>query len=123
MKLLGFDFEIQYKPRLTNKAANPLSRIPEAAELNVTTTPSINDVDVIQQEVLNDLELVKALEADPLMVSKFTLKQDKLFYKHMLVLSRTSSLLLTILHTFHASVIGGHSEFLHIYKRLTSELY
>ena len=44
-------------------------------------------------------------------------------YKDRLVISKTSTLLPTILHTYHDSIFGGHSGFLRTYKRLAGELY
>ncbi|TYK28181.1 polyprotein [Cucumis melo var. makuwa] len=71
-KLLGYSFEVVYKPGLENKVADALSR-----------KPPVN----------------------------------------RLVLSKTSSLIPAMLHTFHDSIVGGHSGFLRTYKRLTAELY
>lgn len=39
------------------------------------------------------------------------------------MLSSTSKLIPTILHTYNDSVLGGHSGFLKTYKRLSGELY
>lgn len=44
-------------------------------------------------------------------------------YKDRLILSKTSALIMTISHTYHDSVLGGHSCFLRTCKRLTGELY
>ncbi|KAA0055970.1 Ty3/gypsy retrotransposon protein [Cucumis melo var. makuwa] len=55
--------------------------------------------------------------------SRFSVKNGMLHYKNRLVLSKTSSLIPAMLHTFHDSVVGGHSGFLRTYKRLTAELY
>lgn len=44
-------------------------------------------------------------------------------YKGRLVITADSQLILTILHTYHDSVLGGHSRFPRTYKRLTSEVY
>lgn len=56
-------------------------------------------------------------------VSDFSFQQRVLKYKGRLVLLKTSTLLPTILHTYHDSVFGGHSGYLRTYKRLTGELY
>ena len=55
--------------------------------------------------------------------SRFSVKNGMLHYKNRLVLSKTSSLIPAMLHTFHDSIVGGHSGFLRTYKRLTAELY
>lgn len=60
---------------------------------------------------------------DSLSHLKYSIQQGKLLYKGRLVLSSSSKLISTILHTYHDSVMGGHSGFLRTDKRLTSELY
>ncbi|KAL0551677.1 hypothetical protein IC582_010766 [Cucumis melo] len=126
MKLVGFDFEIRYQARPENKAADVLSRIPIEAELNVIIVPSLLDITVIEREVQEDEKLKAIFDrivADPDCIPHYTVRQGKLFYRGRLVLSKTSSFIPTILHTFHVSVIGGHSGQLHTYKRIAAELF
>jgi len=40
-----------------------------------------------------------------------------------MVVSQTSTLIPKILHTFHDSILGGHSGFLRTYERISGELY
>lgn len=61
-KLLGYDFEVQYKPGLENKVADALSRLPPTAHLAVLLVPSIIDVQKIQEEVLEDPKLIQIIE-------------------------------------------------------------
>lgn len=125
-KLLRYDFEIRYNPGLLNKAADALSRIPHEAELSLISAPTIIDVELIQEEVGQDPELVKIraeLELDPNSHPKFSIAQGKLLYKDRMVLSSKSSLIPTILHTYHDFVMGCHFGFLRTYKRLTGELF
>ncbi|KAA0032325.1 Ty3/gypsy retrotransposon protein [Cucumis melo var. makuwa] len=126
MKLVGFDFEIRYQARPENKAADVLSRIPIEAELNVIIVPSLLDITVIEREVQEDEKLKAIFDrivANPDCIPHYTVRQGKLFYRGRLVLSKTSSFIPTILHTFHDSVIGGHSGQLHTYKRIAAELF
>lgn len=125
-KLLGYDFEIEYRPGLENKAADALSRLPPVAHLAHMAVPAIIDVAVLQEEVRNDDHLnsiIQKLQDDSDDMSKFALQQGVLKYKGRLVISKSSSLLPAILHLYHDSVLGGHSGFLRTYKRLTSDLY
>ncbi|XP_022154744.1 uncharacterized protein LOC111021922 [Momordica charantia] len=97
-KLLGYDFEIQYRPGLENKAVDALSRLPHISQLTALSTPTLIDVNVIKTEVAEDPEFTKILEElqkDPDSVPRYSLQQ----------------------------VVGGHSGFLRTYKRLTGELY
>ncbi|KAA0056798.1 Transposon Ty3-I Gag-Pol polyprotein [Cucumis melo var. makuwa] len=91
-------------PGPENKAADALSRVPNEAQLNVIAIPSILDVKVVGREVQEDDKLKEIFEkvlTDPDSVPRYSVKQGQLFYKGRLVLPRTSSLLPTILHTFH----------------------
>lgn len=123
-KLMGYDFEIFYQPK-SNKAADALSRMPPNAELITLVAPSLLDVHKIQQEVREDVQLQKVpqkLEEDPLSVAKLSLEQGILLYKGRLVLSKTSSIILALVTTFHDLVLGGHYGFLCTYKRMAGEL-
>ena len=126
-KLLGYAFEVVYKPGLENKAADALSRMPPTIHLNQLTSQKIIDVGVIREEVNKDEKLQKIKnelgerEGEP--STKFLIKQGMLMYKDRLVLSKTSKLIPMLLHTYHDSVFGGHSGFLRTYKRLTGELF
>lgn len=125
-KLLGYDFEIKYNPGLLNKVADTLSRVPHEVELASISIPSIIDLDLVQREVDKDTEFIKIrqdLEQDPLSHPKFSVEQGKLLYKDKVMLSGKSSLIPTLLQTFHNSVMGGHSSFLRTYERITEELY
>ena len=125
-KLLGYDFEILYQPGLQNKAADALPRMEYPLEVNSLTTTGIVDMEVIDKEVNQDEELqktIKELKQNPEGISKFSWENGKLFYKKRVVLSKKSSVIPTLLHTFHDSILGGHSGFLRTYKRMSGELY
>jgi len=53
-KLMGYSFEVVYKPGLENKAANALSRVPSMAEVNQLTAHTLIDLKVIKEEVMKD---------------------------------------------------------------------
>lgn len=130
-KLLGYDFEIQYRPGLDNKVADALSRMPPTdrvmspvealsdmppiVHLATLTVPAILDAEVIRKEVEQDPILSKViadLREDPDSVPRFSLQQGKLMYKGRLVLTQNSSLIKAALHTYHDSVFDGHLGFL-----------
>lgn len=123
---MGYAFDIEYKPQLENKVADALSRLPMVVHLAHLAVPSLVDIDVVNQEVQNDPHLsliVKRLQEDPDDTTQFSLQRGILKYKGRLVISKTSSLIPTILHTYHDSVLGGRSGSLRTYKRLTADLY
>lgn len=123
-KLLGYDFDIEYKSGKYNKVADALSRQGPLGELSNSSPPTIIDIEVIQRVVENDpkLQNINELVDDPLSHPKFSVHQGQLLYKGRLVLSPSSTLILTILHTYHDSVMGGHLGVLRICKRLTWQL-
>lgn len=113
-KLLGYSFEVVYKPGLENKAADALSRLPPSVRLNYLTAPALTDLKVIQEEVEQDSHmkeiLLKLQRGEK--VSNYLLKHGMLRYKERLLTVKSSSLIPSILHTNHDSVFGGHSGFL-----------
>lgn len=95
-------------------------------QLNSISIPSILDGAIVQQEIVADAKLqqvIAKLKEDADNVPKFSLQQGQLRYKGRLVLTKISSLIPNLLQTFHDSILGGHSEFLRTYKRMTGELY
>ncbi|TYJ97524.1 transposon Tf2-1 polyprotein isoform X1 [Cucumis melo var. makuwa] len=125
-KLLGYSFEVVYKPGLENKAVGALSRKPPDIQLNSISAPYFVDLQVIKEQVEKDEKLKKVIanlsKEDEAQTSKFTLKNGHLHYKNRLVISKASSLIPVMLNTFHDSVVGGHSGFLRTYKRLATGL-
>ncbi|KAA0045216.1 Ty3/gypsy retrotransposon protein [Cucumis melo var. makuwa] len=124
-KLLGYSFEVVYQPGLENKAADALSRISSAVHLNQITAPPMIDVEIIKEETRLDpaLQEITRLIEKGMEIPHYTLHQGVLKFKGRLVIPSKSTLLPTILHTYHDSVFGGHSGFLRTYKRLTGEIY
>ena len=111
---------------MLNKAADALSRVEPRIELHEMTTSGIVDISIVREEVDKDEELqqiVTKLKKEQEVGGKFEWKNNRLLYKGRLVLPRTSSLIPRLLHTFHDSVLGGHSGFLRTYKRMSGELY
>ncbi|XP_050942184.1 transposon Tf2-1 polyprotein isoform X1 [Cucumis melo] len=125
-KLLGYSFEVVYQPGLENKAADALSRITPTAQLNQITAPALIDVEILKEETRQDpalREIIRLIEEQGMEIPHYTLQQGVLKFKGRLVVSNKSTLLPTILHTYHDSVFGGHSGFLRTYKRLAGEIY
>ncbi|TYK29287.1 transposon Tf2-1 polyprotein isoform X1 [Cucumis melo var. makuwa] len=60
-KLLGYSFEVVYKPGLESKVANAFSRMPSATKLYNLTAPTIVDLESIKEEVKKDHKLQKII--------------------------------------------------------------
>ncbi|TYK14862.1 transposon Tf2-1 polyprotein isoform X1 [Cucumis melo var. makuwa] len=93
-KLLGYSFEVVYKPGLENKAADALSRKPPDIQLNAISAPYLVDLQVIKEEVKKDEKLKKVIanlsEEGEAQANKFTLKNGHLHYKNRLFSPITS---------------------------------
>ena len=79
------------------------------------TAPGIMDMEIVIKEVDEDEELKKiivVLKLDREGKPRYEWKKDQLRYKGRLVLPRSSSLIPSLLHTFHDSILGGHSSFM-----------
>ncbi|KAL4010950.1 hypothetical protein IC575_027992 [Cucumis melo] len=126
-KLLCYSFEVVYKPRVENRAADALSRKPDEVQLFGLSVPITVDFDVIKKEVFQDPKYEKIIrqieQSEELNESNYSLQKGLLMYKNRLVILKQSSLIPVILDTFHNSAVGGHSEFLRTYKRVAAELY
>ncbi|KAL0541241.1 hypothetical protein IC582_021283 [Cucumis melo] len=109
-KLLGYSFEVVYKPGIENKAADALSWIPPSTQLCGKRCKAAEDIaELSREKEQND--------------SKFSIQNGMLRYKGRLVISESSILIPSILRTYHDSALGGHSGFLRTYKRIAGELY
>lgn len=143
-KLLGYNFDIEYKPGKTNRGADALSRIAETEALGeeprnalncsgetgalqtLMSYPRWDDYDQIQEEVQADVQLAKIvaeLQLDPQSHPGYTLSRGVLLYHQRLVLSGTSSLIPRMLEEYHSTPQGGHSGFLRTYRRIAANLY
>ncbi|KAJ9541667.1 LOW QUALITY PROTEIN: hypothetical protein OSB04_028173 [Centaurea solstitialis] len=126
-KLLGYHFEVVYKPGRENSAADSLSRMFDEPELYALTSfPIWSQVQQIQDEIAIDKDLqgvISDLQRDPQSRPGFSFHNGILYHKDRLVLSSASAVIPTILAEFHTSLAGGHSGFLRTYKRITMNVY
>jgi len=125
-KLMGFDFEIIYKPGSDNRAADPLSRRMTYSAISMI---HFADYEEWEAEVMHDNKLqvvIHDLIADGASHLNYSFQDRKLFYKikpGKLVLPRNSSKIPTLLQEYHSSPIGGHSKFFRTYKKLGALVY
>lgn len=80
-KLLGFDFVIQCRPGLDNKAADALSRKVAVAELFALYAPTALQLEEISSEVDKDQELQKLIREwhqDPSSHPQYLMVQGRL---------------------------------------------
>ena len=110
-KLLGFDFEIEYKAGSENRVADPLSR---KLQYSVVSSVSFGDWSELADEVQADPRLqgiIQDLMQGSVDHPGFEIKKGRLYYKGRLVIARNSAKIPHILQEFHASSMSGHSSF------------
>lgn len=61
-KLLGYDFDIEYKPRFHNKVPDALSRVPTQSTLLSLSVPHLLHFTALDQELANDPSLSQLRE-------------------------------------------------------------
>lgn len=126
-KLLGYNFEIVYKPGKLNQGADALSRVCETWEIrSLISYPLWDDISVIKEENQRDTQLSKIITDilhDPQAHPGYSMYQGVLLYQDRLVISSVSSLIPKLLQEFHNTPQGGHSGFLRTYRRLAANLY
>lgn len=127
-KLLGYEFDIVYKPGVENKAADGLSRISHATfdSLMRLTVPKPLQMEDILKEVDN-CEFIQRLlqnlhEEKPVKVG-YSVVDGRLLYKQRLVIPADSKHISLILEEFHGSKWGGHTGMLKTIKRIQAYFY
>ncbi|OIV89032.1 hypothetical protein TanjilG_01655 [Lupinus angustifolius] len=120
VKLIGMDFEIQFKPGKENQVADALSRREMYAAISLVSLPEKEDW---TREVTLDpkwKQLVQDLIVSPSSHEGYEFRGGLLLYKGRLVLARDSNRISTLSKECHTSPMGGHSGFFRTYKRLAS---
>ncbi|KAI5426518.1 hypothetical protein KIW84_032089 [Lathyrus oleraceus] len=126
-KLLGYQFEVKYKPGMDNKAADALSRRDDDADLGTLISyPQWTDSKKNLDEVKDDpkiQDMIQTVLSAPDSKPGYSVKQGVLFYHGRLVLSPKSPSIPLLLEEFHCIPTGGHSGFLRTYRKLADNLY
>jgi hypothetical protein len=112
VKLMGYDYKIEYKKGKENRAANALSRRPatEFVRAISTTVPLwVNDVQASYVDDPKFKELEQQLHVKPDSVTHYTLTNGLIRYKGRLYIGSYSDLKNNPMHSFHSLALGGHS--------------
>jgi len=123
IKLIGYDFDIQYRPSKENIVVDALSR-----------QFSFSTISLVQEEEWADWE--EEIQVDPQLYGiyqgiltkteekpGYTIHGGKLYIKYRLVLSRNSTRIHLLLKELHDSPLGGHSRFFRTFKRVANEVF
>ncbi|GKB00087.1 putative mitochondrial protein [Tanacetum coccineum] len=126
-KLLGFDYEIEYKKGADNAAADALSSIERQGVLFSMLVGTSNELlDVVIATWTSDLSLqavIKGLQDKTLVNSKYACQNDQLMRKDKWVVGKDVELRKKLIDHFHGSVVGGHSGVSATTKRLITYFY
>lgn len=124
-KLLGYKFDIEYRPGKDNGVADALSqKIPEA-QLSIRTTSEVDWVELWRDvEKDDELQLIKQqVITGTSGLAGYTVEQGRLLFKGKIVLPRRSKWVSILFSEFHEGVVGGHSRMQKTYQRLAREVY
>jgi hypothetical protein len=126
-KLLGYQFEVKYKPGMENRAADALSRCYDEAEFSTLVSyPQWTDSQKLLDEVKADpyiQKIIQEVESNPAARPGYSVNHGVLFYHGRLVLSPQSTSIPLLLEEHHGTPTGGHSGFLRTYRKLADTLY
>ncbi|KAD5508053.1 hypothetical protein E3N88_15756 [Mikania micrantha] len=126
-KLLGYNFDIQYKPGRENRAADALSRRADSGDFQKLLSSPIwlQGSQLIEEAKANTeiQQLLQKVQLNPSKYPGYPVKQGILHYQNRLVISRQSRFIPALLHEFHMTAIGGHSGLYRTYRRLAANLY
>lgn len=126
-KLLGYDFEMEYKSGGENIVADALSRMYcTMVSLRVSSLITTELVAEIQASCIADINLQKKMtqlqqNADP--KGKYTCVNGQLRRKGKLVVGANTVLKSKIMNLIHCSPVGGHSGSLVTYKKIAELVY
>ncbi|PNY17392.1 Ty3/gypsy retrotransposon protein [Trifolium pratense] len=121
-KLLGYSYEIMYKPGPQNRVADALSRVHCLA----ITVPHLDFLHTLKEQLVQDDEfqqLLTNVKENPDAHMGFEILDDLLFFKGKLFIPSNSPLKVTLLEEFHSSTIGGHSGIHRTFGRLQENVF
>jgi len=113
VKLLGYDYDIEYKQGRENVPADALFRIPNKEVYALTTSTISTD---LLAEIKNSYEgdatvqgIIKQLQESTNTHPHYTWVNDHLNRKGKVVVGKNPALRDKLISMFHNSVVGGHS--------------
>ena len=124
VKLMGYDYEIEYRLGRENKAIDALSRL--HGELSAVTYQQPAWLEEIRNEARHDPKLSsikEALKNGAHNTHGLVERDGILWNKDRLVLPPNSPHKEAVIHEFHNTPMGGHSGMFRTYKRIASSFY
>ncbi|RVW32429.1 Transposon Tf2-8 polyprotein [Vitis vinifera] len=124
VKLMGYDYEIIYRPGRENSAADALSRKSGSPALLHLHVPVVTVWDEIKKAYEGD-SYVQSLTrmANAQLEGSYAWRNGLLFFKGRVVIPSHAALRTKLLHEMHDTKIGGHSGVLRTFKKLAQQFY
>ncbi|KAJ0828513.1 putative nucleotidyltransferase, Ribonuclease H [Helianthus annuus] len=121
-KLLGYDFEIHFKPGKENTVADALSRvqIPPMMALSHVTAPWLSEIKLYYKEHPSGIELIDRVTSDPTAFPHHLYKDGLVYVRGKILVPPIGSIRENLLQEFHSSLVGGHSGSTATFKRLSA---
>ncbi|WVZ09002.1 hypothetical protein V8G54_022348 [Vigna mungo] len=128
VKLLGYDYEIQYKPGKLHIVADALSRSDCTTQgaMHMLTIPQFVFLRDLKESQLLDLDFILMRDkylSDPSSYPHFNWNGELLIYRGKIWLSDKSKFISLLLREFHETPIGGHVGVSKTLKRLSANFY
>lgn len=125
--LMGFDFEIVYKPGAATRVAEALSRKSEGEiEFGTMISSSCVNWEVLDKEMESDsclAQIKKEVLSNSNNRGGLQVVNGRLLYKNRVVIPRNSSFIPQLMREYHDSPVGGHSGDLKIYLHLAADWF
>jgi hypothetical protein len=126
IKLLGYNYEVEYKKGKENKAADALSR--RTQQINVLAISAaiplwVTEVLNSYTEVTKCREWEEQLRVSPSAIPHLTISNGLIKHKGKILVGNTTDLGKRLLESFHNSILGGHLGEKVTYTKLKSLFY
>ncbi|KAL4583246.1 hypothetical protein LXL04_007814 [Taraxacum kok-saghyz] len=124
-KLMGYDFELHYKPGKVNRVVDALSHIDHVALFPVSgpTATWLEELRFYFQEHPDGKQLIQQMEQDPTSIPHHKLQDGLVYFQSRLFIPNIPHIRLLLLQEFHNSNLGGHSGINSTTRRLAASFY
>ena len=114
IRLLGFEYTIQYCPERENRVADALSRVAreeDKASLYLLSVPQFPFIADLKQELATNpkfLTLQEKIHKDPAIASEYKIENGLILHEQRIWLPMRSSVISLLMAEFHSMPMGGH---------------
>ena len=127
-RLMGYDYNIQYRSGNSNVVANALSRVPEPTSeifllLSVPCFTFLQELKAQLEQCPDYTQLRQSIMDHPDQNPEFSITKDFVLHKGRIWLPSTLPFLNTLLQEYHCTPTGGHMGVAKTLARLTENFY